>query len=85
MSDYHKKNLINKSKSNFSKKPKPVFAGDMCMKGGMSCARKCDFQMSEPECTEVNTQLGKLCNKKNYICCIFLLTNLEHINFIPWT
>ncbi|XP_023348170.1 uncharacterized protein LOC111716889 [Eurytemora carolleeae] len=27
--------------------------GDNCMKGGMSCERKCSFEMSPPECTEV--------------------------------
>ena len=31
-----------------------IFLGDNCMKGGMSCERKCSFEMSPPECTEVS-------------------------------
>ena len=31
-----------------------ICLGDNCMKGGMSCERKCSFEMSPPECTEVS-------------------------------
>ena len=35
---------------------------DNCMRGGMSCERKCDYDTSEPVCEEeltVSRQLGK--------------------------